>query len=141
MPQISLAISGEVADTSSVDWSELGNLPGVVADVTAVAPGALGRAVPMSSVLDRARPSDDATHVTVISSDGRYRASIPIDEVARGGWLAFARDDAPLPTERGGPLRLTVAEGTTLCWNVKDVGELRFTVGAEPDDVPQKPPH
>ncbi len=23
-----------------------------------------------------------------------------------------------------------------MCWNVKDVGELRFTVGEEPDNVP-----
>ena len=141
MEQIILAISGDAANTSSVDWSELGSLPGVVADVTAVAPGAVGRAVPISVLLDRVRPGQQATHVTVISSDGSYRASIPLDEVATGGWLAFALDDAPLPAERGGPLRLTVAEGTTLCWNVKDVAEMRFTVGSEPDDVPEKPPH
>jgi hypothetical protein len=38
-------------------------------------------------------------------------------------------------------LRLTVVAGTTLCWNVKDVAELRFAPEQEPDDVPENPPH
>ena len=69
------------------------------------------------------------------------RSSIPIDDLRTGGGLAFALDGEPLPDERGGPLRLTVAQGGTLCWNVKDVGELRFTAHREPDSVPAKPTH
>ncbi len=40
-----------------------------------------------------------------------------------------------------GPYRLIVASGVTLCWNVKQVAELKLTAGAEPDDVPAEPTH
>ena len=49
--------------------------------------------------------------------------------------------DGPLPAERGGPFRLTVAAGATLCWNVKDVGELHFSTERLPDSVPERPSH
>jgi len=34
-----------------------------------------------------------------------------------------------------------VAEGSTLCWNVKQVGSLRATPERVPDSVPENPPH
>lgn len=76
-----------------------------------------------------------ATHCSVVSSDGSYRASIPLDELRRGGVFLV------VPAEEGGPVRLRVMDGSTLCWNVKDVGELKFTEGAEPDSIPADPTH
>ena len=122
-------------------WEELLGLPGGVPDSGTVAAGAVGLAVPVSAVLDCVAAHEAATHGTVVSSDGAYTASIPIDTLRAGGWLAIALDGRPLPADRGGPLRLTVADGTTLCWNVKDVGAIRLTVGPEPDSVPENPPH
>lgn len=108
----------------SLDSAELGEL----------AEG--GTTVPVASILDRFPVDPAATYCSVISTDASYSASIPIDDLRDGGWLAYS-----LPPDLGGPLRLTVTEGSTLCWNVKDVGELRFTADREPDSVPAKPTH
>ena len=125
----------------TVEWAELDGLDGGVVDAAEVAEGAVGAAVPVSSVLAGIPLDPAATHCSVVSRDGAYKASIPIDDLRNGGWLAYALGGEPLPADAGGPLRLTVAQGDTLCWNVKDVGELRFTAGSEPDNVPRKPKH
>jgi hypothetical protein len=91
-------------------------------------------AVPAGSLLDALDIDPAADHVTVESGDGHYRASIPIGEVRRGGWLLLGEAG-------GGPVRLVVEEGRTLCWNVKEVVALRFTQGPEPDSVPENPEH
>lgn len=85
---------------------------------------------PIVAAIDRAGPHEDATHATVVSSDG-YRASIPLEMLRAGGVLSI--DDAGL--------RLRVVDGHTLCWNVKDVARIEVTVGKQPDDVPAKPTH
>ena len=72
-----------------------------------------------------------ATHATFSSRDG-YRASIPLGVARRQGVLFLQAD---------GSIRLRVEDGATLCWNVKDLGEVRLTVGAEPDSVPESPVH
>jgi DMSO/TMAO reductase YedYZ molybdopterin-dependent catalytic subunit len=122
-------------------WEELLALPGSVAEAATVAAGAVGLAVPVAAILDSVAIADAATHGTVVSSDGGYTASIPIDTLRSGGWLAIALDGRPLPHDLGGPLRLTVADGTTLCWNVKDAGSIRLTDAPESDSVPENPPH
>jgi DMSO/TMAO reductase YedYZ molybdopterin-dependent catalytic subunit len=136
-----LKLSGLAAGRDHMTWDEIATLADVVTDAGEVASGAVGAAVAMAPLIALAAPSPQATHCTVVSRDGAYRASIPIATLRTGGWLAFALDDRPLPGDLGGPLRLTVADGTTLCWNVKDVGELRFTAAQEPDSVPENPPH
>ncbi|HEX7168353.1 MAG TPA: hypothetical protein VF230_15340 [Acidimicrobiales bacterium] len=80
----------------------------------------------MRELLARARPVASADHATVVSGADGYRASIPLDDLARG-----SLDDG----------RLTIPSGLTLCWNVKDVVRVEVTVGKQPDDVPEKPPH
>jgi hypothetical protein len=136
---IGLRLTGLAEGT--VEWEELDAVSGRVDDAAAVAEGAVGAAVPVASLLAEFPIDPAASHCSVVSRDGAYIASIPIDDLRAGGWLAYALSGAPLPAEHGGPLRLTVAEGNTLCWNVKDVGELRFTEGREPDNVPKSPTH
>ncbi len=104
------------------------------ADLGELADGAAQVAV--VSIIDRLAVDPTATHCSVVSRDGSYSASIPIEDLKDGGWLAYA-----ISADQGGPIRLTVTEGSTLCWNVKDVGELRFTAGKEQDSVPAKPTH
>ena len=88
--------------------------------------------ISVGAVLAGASPADSATHVTVVSGEEGYRASIPIDELIGKGRLVMAED---------GGLRLSVPDGRTSCWNVKDVATLRVTGGKEPDDVPDNPTH
>jgi hypothetical protein len=134
-----LRLSG-LAD-GTFEWAELDGLAGRVDDAAAVVDGVVGAAVPLASILAGTEIDPAATYCTVVSRDGAYSASVPIDDLRQGGWLAYALDGEPLADDLGGPLRLTVARGNTLCWNVKDVGELRFTAGKEPDSVPERPTH
>lgn len=93
-----------------------------------------GAAVGVGEVLDACRPEPNASHVTVVNSAGDYSASIPLAEASRGELLIDGE-------AAGGPVRLNIPQGRTLCWNVKDVGMLRLTDGPEPDSVPENPPH
>ncbi|MDX1690187.1 MAG: hypothetical protein R3290_04085 [Acidimicrobiia bacterium] len=93
-------------------------------------------AVPVAGLLDRLEVDARADHATALSGDGHYSASIPVTELRRGGWLLLGQE-----VGSGGPVRLVVEDGRTLCWNVKQVVGLRFTDGAEPDSVPENPPH
>ena len=110
-----------------------------VADLEAMSTD--GETVRVETIIGRAVPVTGATHATIVSADGSYRASIPLEDLAEGGVLAFGSGRRHLSSVAGGPLRLTVVEGTTLCWNVKDVAVIDVTVGAAPDDVPARPTH
>ena len=102
--------------------------PALVTDVADRLPGRSGPAVPVAAVF-----TTDLPFATVASTDGEYTASIPTPDLASGGLLLL--EDA------GGPLRLVVAQGSTLCWNVKHVGSIRATATRQPDSVPENPPH
>jgi DMSO/TMAO reductase YedYZ molybdopterin-dependent catalytic subunit len=134
-----LLLGGLVESPGEVGWDELAGP--AVRDVAEVADGFVGDAVAVAALVERAAPTGSATHCTVVSDDGHYRASVPIDDLRSKGWLIFRLAGEPLPRDRGGPLRLVVPEGRTLCWNVKAVVELVFTEGPEPDSVPADPPH
>ncbi len=96
--------------------------------------------VMVSSILEGVDVDASATHVSVISDDRLYTASIPLSDMQAAGRLYVGRQSS-LDRHAGGPFRLVVLEGRTLCWNVKAVGEFRFTAGAEADSVPENPPH
>lgn len=88
-----------------------------------------GGRVSVGSLLDG---GTGATHATFESSAGDYRASVPLD---------VARTKGVVILEPTGGLRLVIEDGETLCWNVKDLGHIRLTVGREPDSVPEVPSH
>ena len=91
--------------------------------------GASGETVvPLRAVVKRAGPSPDADHVSAVSADGSYTASIPLSEALAKGEIRV---------EGGGPsIGLEVPGGLTKCWNVKGLGLLRVTEGPEPDSLP-----
>jgi DMSO/TMAO reductase YedYZ molybdopterin-dependent catalytic subunit len=134
---MTLWVHGRVASPQELTAEDLALLPPPAEPVA----GVVGSAAAAGDVLARAEPDREATHCTVIAAGGSYRASIPLADLQAGGWLSYAVDGRPVPPEAGGPYRLIVAGGATLCWNVKQVAELKVTVGAEPDDVPAKPTH
>lgn len=132
------AVSIRVSDgmvERSVDIADVAGAAGA-RDASAVFPGRRGIAVPVASIM-----STDLPWVTVASADGAYRASIPSATLLEGGRLIVGTSDAPLSEDEGGPIRLLVADGETLCWNVKDVDSLVATETRQPDSVPDDPPH
>ncbi len=136
-----LEVTGLVEEPIRFGLADLGGVEGLIGDVGDHAEGFVGEAVPVAEVLRRAQPLPAAEFVTAVSDDGHYRASIPLSEVERSGWLAFRLGGEPIPRRLGGPVRLIVPQGRTLCWNVKSVVLLRVTAEPEPDSVPADPPH
>ncbi|MET0831409.1 MAG: molybdopterin-dependent oxidoreductase [Acidimicrobiia bacterium] len=134
---MTLRVYGRVVSPQVLTDEDLAQMPSPEEAVD----GVVGSAVAARHVLARAEPDSEATHCTVIATGGSYRASIPLADLEAGGWLSYAVDGGPLPAAVGGPYRLIVAGGATLCWNVKEVAELKLTAGREPDDVPAEPTH
>lgn len=119
-------LTGAVTSLAHTDLRGLAGADGVVA---------------VADVVDVSGDGARATHCTAISRDGSYRASLPIATMLSAGRITVLRNGRVLDAAQGGPLRLTVVEGDTLCWNVKHLEELRLSIGALPDDVPANPPH
>ena len=87
-------------------------------------------AVPLRAVVEQAGPSAAAAHVSAVSADGSYTASIPLPEALAKGVICVEGGSG------GGLIRLEVPGGLTKCWNVKGLGLLRVTEGPEPDSLP-----
>ncbi len=137
----SIEVGGLVGAPRVFGWEDVDRISGQIPDVGEVAEGFEGAAVPVAGMLDAAVPRAGARFVTVESDDGLYRACLPLDELRGKGWLVHKLEGAPLTRERGGPFRLVVPQGRTLCWNVKGVAALRVTAEQEPDSVPANPRH
>lgn len=127
-----LILSGAIDRPRTIPPEELKSLAGA---------GDAADEVPVTLVAALAEPRPEAAFCSVVSSDEDYTASIPVDDLLAGGVLLLEAA-GPAPTRgEGRPIRLVVREGKTLCWNVKDVGELRFTTSKEPDSLPERLTH
>ena len=87
--------------------------------------------ISLRKVIESAGPVTSATHVTAVSTDGSYTASIPLPDALARGELHVGGVPG-----KAAPIRLRVPGGLTLCWNVKGLGRLRVTSGPEPDSLP-----
>jgi DMSO/TMAO reductase YedYZ molybdopterin-dependent catalytic subunit len=137
-----LRIEGEVAAPRALALGDLEALPGQIDDVSRFVPGRAGRAVRLESILKLARPGAAATHLTLVSADGSFSASAPLEAV-RDALVVYALGGEPLPVAQGGPLRFLIprveecATGAVdACSNVKALSLIRLTRGPEPDTRP-----
>jgi hypothetical protein len=128
----SLKVTGLVERPGEWGFKDLAELGGQVRE-------AGGRGVSAGSLLEASGAR--GCFVSVESEDGAYRASIPIEELSAKGVVVYGLGRSDLPRDRGGPFRMLVPGGRTLCWNVKGVGEMRVTAEPEPDSVPANPSH
>lgn len=77
--------------------------------------------VPLAAVLAKAGIGDNATIDTVALNAYHYTSSVhPL--VASEGLIATKRDNAPIPYDQGGPIRMVFPDGTPLssvldAWN------------------------
>ena len=132
-----LTIDGEVASPASFDRAALNNFPAEthIEDVSQLDANRSGRAVTLAGLLDRATPTEEATHVTLHSDDG-FSASLSIEDVCDRGIILFEQNGEPLDSRFGGPFRFLIpnaAECKTAeldaCANVKHLVRIELTNG------------
>jgi hypothetical protein len=138
----SLRVEGEVQHPRDLSFADLAALPGQVSDVGQLIPGREGGGVRLQSILEAVGPTQAATHVTLVSSDGKFSASVPLETV-REAVLAYRLGNDPLPANKGGPMRFFIPHvnecaigEVDACANVKFVGLIRLSHGPGADTRP-----
>lgn len=128
-------IDGAVTEPGSLTDADLAALPGQVPDVSRVVPGKRGQGVLLAGVLEFAGADPEAAALELESSDGSFRATLPLAAV-RHAVLAYRLAGGPLPEKDGGPVRfLTPHDGGCdktdghACANVKGLGRIRVVAG------------
>ncbi len=131
-------IEGAVVQPVSFDRAALAQLPSDchIADVGTVMPGMSGRAVKVKGLLEVPALSIDADHVTFHSLDGKYAATLTLQQAREFGLLLYELNGEPLPDGKGGPFRLVTPGLGDLCANVKGVGRVEVRVGSGKDTRP-----
>lgn len=131
-------IDGAVVQPVSLDYVALRQLPVEhhVADVSTVMPGMTGKAIKVKGLLDVPALAIDADHVTFHSIDGKYAATLTLQQAKDFGVLLYELNGEPLPDGKGGPYRLITPGLGDLCANVKGVGRIEVRVGSGKDTRP-----
>jgi 2-dehydropantoate 2-reductase len=126
-----LKIDGAVVQPVSFDRRAIEQLPDEhhVADVSTVMAGMEGRAISVKGLLEVPALNIDADHVTFHSSDGKYAATLTLQQARDFGVLVYELGGEPLPDGKGGPFRLITPGLGDLCANVKGVGRIEITKG------------
>ena len=142
---VKLQVLGAVEQEVAFAHPDLEALPGQVPDVGARVPGRSGHGVAFASLLQRAQPKAEATHVTLTSNDGGFSASVPLAAVA-DAIVAYRDGEGEIPASRGGPFRFYIptdagcAEAEVdACANVKFLATAEVTVGPRADTRPKNP--
>ncbi|AZH24567.1 molybdopterin-dependent oxidoreductase [Haloplanus aerogenes] len=113
-----VTLAGAVADPQTMRASDLASLVGEPMESSTACEGETAepsrwRGVRVGTLLGRARPRADASHALVHSADPDYACGFDLDRL-RDALLAVRLDGEPIPTERGGPVRLLVDDAD--CW-------------------------
>ena len=140
---VSLTVTGLVGEPHTYDFAALSALPEQVPDVSVLVADREGGAVRLTAVLELAAPSDEARFITLYA-EGGYSASVPLDAVLDQAILIYRLDDAPLPADRGGPVRFFIpdvaacqAADVDKCANVKFVERIELSAEQGPDARPR----
>ncbi|MGH7960935.1 MAG: molybdopterin-dependent oxidoreductase [Candidatus Binatia bacterium] len=137
-----LRIDGAVRLPRSFAFADLASLPEQVQDVGTFLPGREGGGVRLRSILAAVEPTAEATHLTLVSSDDTFSASVPLAAV-QDAIVAYCLGNDPLPTQKGDPVRFFIPQveecalgGVDACANVKFVGLIRLSHGPGSDTRP-----
>ena len=136
-------IDGAVVQPVSLTRTALGQLPQEqrVDDISEVMPSMRGRAIRVKGLLEIPALAVDADHVTFHSVDGKYAATLTLQQARDFGLLLYELDGQPLPDGKGGPYRLVTPGLGDLCANVKAVGRIEVRAGSGEDTRPTvRPP-
>ncbi len=109
-----------------------------IPDINSLMPGMKGKGIKVEGLLELREIPNDADHVTFISQDEKYSASLTMDQAREYGILVYEVDGQPLPFEKGGPFRLITPGLGDLCANVKNIGQIKVSTGPEKDTRPEE---
>lgn len=106
-----LAVVGEVEQPISLSWQQIEAMRATEVVTRAPAEDSLRsqhasrwRGVRLDALVDRARPHEGVTEVTLVAYDG-FRATVQLDDARRFPLvLAYESDGQPIPRASGGPL-------------------------------------
>jgi|GEM_PF-2187827 len=131
-----ITVSERPGSDRSISVTSLADHPGALPDATVIRPTLRGKAVPVRLLM-----STDQPFIVASDEDGAYTACVPTVDMLHGGNLLVGTTEEPLTSAEGGPVRLIVTDGSTLCWNVKHVASLRAVPERVPDSIPDNPSH
>jgi DMSO/TMAO reductase YedYZ molybdopterin-dependent catalytic subunit len=139
MPEdILVRIVGEVDQPLELSHAQLSSIaePDQVRDVSRLDSRRQGDGVTLSSVLAMAQPRAAATHLTLLSSQDEFAASIPLEAVRDRGVLIYQIENRPLTLQEGGPIRFLITDSAACntdelddCANVKFVDRIELSTG------------
>ncbi len=109
-----------------------------VLDISILMAGMQGKGIKLAGLLELVTVPHDADHVTFISKDGQYSASLTMDQAREFGILVYQVDGLPLSPSKGGPFRLITPGLGDLCANVKNIGLINITTGSGKDTRPEE---
>lgn len=141
-----LKIDGEVSQPLELSFADFEAFPEAaqVRDVSRFHPTRQGDGVTLQSILDRVQPAESATYLTLHASHDDFAASIPLAAVAAEGIVVYKNAGAPLPVEKGGPVRFLIRDPAAChtaelddCANVKFVDRIELTAGRGRDTRPE----
>jgi DMSO/TMAO reductase YedYZ molybdopterin-dependent catalytic subunit len=141
-----LIVDGEVGQRLELTLEDFVGFsePDQVRDVSRFQPKRSGDGVRLGALLSRAQPNERATYLTLHASRDDFAASIPLAEVLDEGIVVYQADGAPLPVERGGPIRFLIRNPAACktaelddCANVKFVDRIELTDGRGRDTRPR----
>ena len=138
-----LEVGGLVGAPRSYDFAALAALPDQIADVSELADGREGTAVPLATLIERSRPAADAAFITLFA-EGDYSASVPLQAVVDQAILIYKLGDGPLPAAQGGPIRFLIPDVAACqtaevdsCANVKFLRRIELGSERGRDSRPQ----
>jgi len=146
MTETVLIVDGEVEQRLEMTRDDFVAFPesDQIRDVSRFHPTRHGDGVTLSALLARAEPNERATYLTLHASRDDFAASVPLAAVLDEGIVVYQVDGAPLPVERGGPIRFLIRNPAACqtaelddCANVKFVDRIELTAGRGRDTRPQ----
>ncbi len=140
-----LRVDGAVDRPIGVTFDDLRAMPegDQVEDVSRFQPGRPGDGVTLESLLRRAGPRPDASHVTLHADRDDFHVSVPLAAIRGQGVVVYRSGAGPLAVERGGPIRLLIRDPSAChsgeldeCANVKYLSRIELTSGRGRDTRP-----
>jgi DMSO/TMAO reductase YedYZ molybdopterin-dependent catalytic subunit len=132
-----LEVYGEVEKPTTFTFEQLKTQPGIIStsDFHCVEGWSIlnnkWEGIPFKTLTEIVKPKQNATSVT-FECDDNYTTSLPLNELLENNvLLAYKLNDKPLPTERGGPLRL-ITPTKYAYKSPKWIRKIKFTTKQEP---------